>query len=324
MLSIPALQMNFMSNINWFPGHMHKAIKEIREILPKVDLIIEVIDSRIPYSSSNPVIDQFRADKPCIKLMSKSDLSDPAVTQLWLDHFRSQTGVGAIAVTTQQPEEIRSLIGLCKNITKGRENALGTVTALITGIPNVGKSTIINTLAGKVIAKTGNEPAITQRQQRIDLHNGLILVDSPGILWPKIENPRSGERLAITGAIKETAMSPDEVAVVAAAYLAANYPEQIKQRYKLAELPGHEQEVLEAIGRVRGCLAKGGVVDMPKVSRLLLTELREGTLGRISLETPEMAVAEELIVQQMREEKARREEEKRLAKKKGYKPKLQD
>lgn len=295
-------------SINWFPGHMHKAIKDIKEILPKVDMIIEVLDARIPYSSSNPVIEQFRADKPCIKLLSKSDLADPAVTQLWLDHFQQDRNVKSIAVTTEQPEQIRGLLGVCKNMLAGKENKLGNISALITGIPNVGKSTIINTLAGRQIAKTGNEPAITQSQQRIDLRNGLILIDSPGILWPKIHNVQSGYRLAVTGAIKNTAMNHEDVACYAADFLLKTYPEFMRQRFKLDTLPETEVEFLEVIGKQRGCLGGGGHVDFHKIGSVLLMEYRAAILGRISLETPAMAEAEKLEVERIMAEKAAQKE----------------
>ena len=294
-------------SINWFPGHMNKAIREIKELLPKVDLIIEIVDARIPYSSSNPVIEQFRGKKPWIRLLNKSDLADPDVTPLWQAHWEKQQGVKAIAVTSQRPEQIRSLIGLIKNILKGKENALGNVTVLITGIPNVGKSTIINILAGRQIAKTGNEPAITKGQQCINLNNGILLYDTPGILWPKIENVPSGYRLAATGAIKETAMSADDVAVFTVGFLKKAYPEQMKERFKLEELPEGEVDFLELVGRQRGCLGSGGHVDFHKISNILLQELRNVIIGRVTMETPEMVEQELVIVEQKRVEKAAKE-----------------
>ena len=166
-------------SINWFPGHMNKATREIREILPKVDLIIEIVDARLPYSSANPVIENFRADKPCLKLLSKSDLADPAITQQWLDHLQQDPTVRALAITTHKPESIRKLAEMCQQMVHKKRDRATTITALITGIPNVGKSTFINTLAGRQVARAGNEPAVTQRQQRIELGGGLILIDSP-------------------------------------------------------------------------------------------------------------------------------------------------
>lgn len=306
-------------SINWFPGHMHKAIKEIKEILPKVDVIIEVLDARIPYSSANPVIEQFRGSKPGLKILAKSDLADPVITEQWLTHFRQQPDMQAIAVTTQEPEQMRKLVGVCKQLLGGRTDKLGNVTALITGIPNVGKSTLINTLAGRSIARTGNEPAITQSQQRIDLANGLVLIDSPGILWPKIHNAASGYRLALSGAIKNTAMDEAEVVFFGVAYFLQHYPEALKKRFQLEELPSHEQEFLELAGRQRGCLGPGGRVDLNKISAVILNEFRAAILGNISLETPDMAIAEKAVVDQLLAEKAAAEAEDKKRRKAAFK-----
>lgn len=295
-------------SINWFPGHMNKAIREIKEILPKVDLVIEVLDARLPYSSSNPVIAKFCTDKPSLKLLTKSDLADPIITEQWLAYFRQQSQTQALAITTEKPEQIRALIGDIKQMLAGKEDKLGNLTALITGIPNVGKSTLINTLAGKQIAKAANEPAVTQGQQRIDLRNGLILIDSPGILWPKIENPKSGYRLALAGSIKNTAMNHEDVACFGAEFFLKHYPELMKKRFKLAELPSHEVEFLEIIGKQRGCLGSGGYVDFHKIATILLLEFRSAILGRISLETPEVAMAEQQEVERILAEKAAQKE----------------
>lgn len=291
-------------SINWFPGHMNKAIREIREILPKVDLVIEVLDARLPYSSSNPVIAKFCSDKPSLKLLTKSDLADPIITEQWLAYFRQQSQTQALAITSEKPEQIRGLIGDIKQMLAGKEDKLGNLTALITGIPNVGKSTLINTLAGKQIAKAANEPAVTQGQQRIDLRNGLILIDSPGILWPKIENPKSGYRLALAGSIKNTAMNHEDVACFGAEFFLKHYPDLMKKRFKLEDLPSHEVEFLEIIGKQRGCLGSGGYVDFHKIATILLLEFRSAILGRISLETPEVAIAEQQEVERILAEKA--------------------
>ena len=295
-------------SINWFPGHMNKAIREIKEILPKVDLVIEVLDARLPYSSSNPVIAQFCSDKPSLKLLTKSDLADPVITEQWLAYFRQQSQTQALAITTEKPEQIRGLIGDIKQMLAGKEDKLGNLTALITGIPNVGKSTLINTLAGKQIAKAANEPAVTQGQQRIDLRNGLILIDSPGILWPKIENPKSGYRLALAGSIKNTAMNHEDVACFGAEFFLKQYPEFMKKRFKLEDLPSHEVEFLEIIGKQRGCLGSGGYVDFHKIATILLLEFRSAILGRISLETPKVAIAEQQEVERILAEKAAQKE----------------
>ncbi|GEA61607.1 ribosome biogenesis GTPase YlqF [Vibrio comitans] len=295
------------NTIQWFPGHMHKARKEIEEVVPQIDVIIEVLDARIPYSSENPMISELRGDKPCIKVLNKRDLSDPELTQMWIEHFELQEGVKAMAVTTENPQEIHKIMELCRKMAPHREAMGKNIRTMIMGIPNVGKSTIINTLAGRTIAQTGNQPAVTRRQQRINLQNGVVLSDTPGILWPKVENPHSGFRLAATGAIKDTAMEYDEVAFYTVEYLAQQYPERLIERYQLDELPETEIELMEAIGRKRGALRSGGRVDLHKASEILLHELRQGVLGQITLELPEM-ITEELI--EVEKEAVRKEEAK--------------
>ena len=308
-------------SINWFPGHMNKAIREIRDILPKVDLIIEVVDARLPYSSANPVIEQFRADKPCLKLLSKSDLADPAVTEQWLAHLEQDPSVRALAITTEKPEQIRKLVDTALKMAGKRTDRATSVTALITGIPNVGKSTLINNLASRIIAKAGNEPAVTQRQQRIDLRNGLVLIDTPGILWPKIENPDSGYRLALSGAIKATAMQEDDVALFAAEYFMQAYPELMKERFKLEALPDEGVPFLETIGKQRGCIGKGGHVDFDRTAALLINEYRSAKLGPITLESPAMAEKEHVKVAEIRRKKEEEKEAKKKARKAAYKAK---
>ena len=278
--------------IQWFPGHMHKARKEIKKIIPKVDLILEVLDARIPFSSENPLVAELREDKPCIKLLNKSDLADPQVTKKWLSYLEREKNVKAHAVTCEQITGIKKIPGICLNMFPQRNTAVKPVRVLIMGIPNVGKSTIINILTGRIIAKTGDEPAVTKTQQTILLGNGIELVDTPGFLWPKIENINSGYRLAMTGAIKNTAMEFDDVAIFAADYLIRTYPVETQQRYKLNSVPEKDIDLLEAIGRKRGYLQSGGTVNIHKVSEILINEFRSKLIARISLETPEMIIDE--------------------------------
>ncbi|MDL2193449.1 ribosome biogenesis GTPase YlqF [Shewanella algae] len=289
--------------IQWYPGHMHKARKEIEEVMPQIDLVIEVLDARIPYSSENPMVAKLRQDKPCIKLLNKSDLADPETTNRWIEYLEQEQGVRAQAITTLQPAMVRKIPELCRKLVPVSEGALKDIRTMIMGIPNVGKSTIINTLAGRVIAKTGNEPAVTKAQQRINLKNGIVLSDTPGILWPKVDNEASGYRLAVTGAIKDTAMEYEDVALFAAAYFLHAYPEAMMERYKLTSLPATDIELLEEIGRRRGALRSGGHIDLHKASELLLHEFRSGKIGQLSLETPEMAQAEEVEVAKLLAEK---------------------
>jgi len=288
--------------IQWYPGHMHKASKEIKAILPEIDLIIEVLDARIPFSSQNPMIGKLRGDKPCIKVLNKSDLADPELTLHWQDYLEQEQGVKTLAVTSGQPEKIRQITALChKMVTK---RAGEQIHALIMGIPNVGKSTLINILAARTIAKTGNEPAITKMLQRIDIGNGIILLDSPGMLWANLENKNTGYRLATTGAIKDTAIQHDDIAAFLAEFLLQQYPETIKARFQLTQLPEHEAGLLEVIGKQRGCLRAGGKIDGDKVAKIILSEFRTGTLGKMTMETPAMMVQELAELEIIRAEKA--------------------
>ncbi|AQS36544.1 ribosome biogenesis GTP-binding protein YlqF [Shewanella psychrophila] len=297
--------------IQWYPGHMHKARKEIEEVMPQVDLVIEVLDARIPYSSENPVVSTLRGDKPCIKLLNKSDLADPEVTQRWIEYLEREQGVKAMAITTLKAAQVKKIPDLCRKFVPSRDKLEKDIRTMIMGIPNVGKSTIINTLAGRMIAKTGNEPAVTKVQQRINLRNGIVLSDTPGILWPKVDNEKSSYRLAITGAIKDTAMEYEDVAMFAAEYFLKAYPEAIAERYKLKALPDTDIELLEAIGRKRGALRPGGRIDLHKVSELVLHEFRSGKMGQLSLETPEMAEIEKAEVAVIMAEKAAKEDKRK-------------
>ncbi len=303
------------NSIQWFPGHMHKAIKEIEEVVPQIDVIIEVLDARIPFSSENPMISQIRSDKPVVKVLNKRDLADPALTQLWIEHLEQEQNVKALAITTSQPAEVQQILEQCRALAPHREEIGKNIRTMIMGIPNVGKSTIINTLAGRTIAQTGNQPAVTRRQQRINLQNGIVLSDTPGILWPKVENPHSGFRLAATGAVKNTAMEYDEVAFYTVEYLAKEYPDCLKQRYQLDDLPESDIEIMEAIGSKRGALRAGGRVDLHKTSEILIHELRAGQLGAITLERPEMITEElkqaELAAELKAQQKAKQKEERR-------------
>jgi ribosome biogenesis GTPase A len=303
-------------SIQWFPGHMHKARKEIEEVIPQVDVIIEVLDARIPFSSENPMISELRGDKPVVKVLNKRDLADPEKTELWIAHLEKEQGVKAMAITTANPQEVNKILELCRKLAPHREEIGKNIRTMIMGIPNVGKSTIINTLAGRTIAVTGNQPAVTRRQQRINLQNGIVLSDTPGILWPKVENPHSGFRLAATGAVKDTAIEYDEVAFYTVEYLAEVYPERLKERYQIdEELPDSDLEIMELIGRKRGALQSGGRVNLHKASEILLHELRSGTLGQLTLELPEMITKElvevELEATRKAEEKAKKKEERR-------------
>jgi ribosome biogenesis GTPase A len=301
--------------VQWYPGHMHKAQKEIKEVLPSVDLVIEVLDARIPYSSENPSIAMLRGDKPCIKVLSKTDLADPKMTALWQTYLEQEQGVKTFPTTTQEPAKIKQIVDLCRKMLPEKNASIKSITTMIVGIPNVGKSTLINTLADRVIAQTGNVPAVTKSQQRINLGSGIVLLDTPGILWPKIENPNSSYRLAASGAIKDTAMDYEDVGFFTADYLIKAYPELMKERFGLGELPDTELAFLEAAAARRGALRAGGRVNLHKICEVLINELRSGKLGQITLESPDMIEAEELEVAAVQAKK----EADKAAKKQKYK-----
>ena len=307
--------------INWFPGHMHKAQREIKEILPQIDVVIEVCDARLPFSSENPMITEIRGDKPLIKILNKSDLADPIKTQEWLDYLEAQQNVKAIALTTDNPSVAKTLPSLIRKLVPNKDQTGKQINAVIMGIPNVGKSTLLNTLVGKAKAKVGNEPAVTKGQQRIKLDEGLYLYDTPGMLWPKIVNECSGYRLAITSAVKDTAFDHDDIACFAAEYLLENYPDRLLERYKLDHLPETDIELLEGIGRVRGCIKGGGRVDFHKASAILINEIRDKTLGEITFETPQMVEKEIIHFDKVEADKVAAREAKKLARGRGRKNK---
>ena len=285
--------------VQWYPGHMNKARRIIKDTMSEVDLVIEVMDARIPFSSENPMVAELRQHRPCIKILNKSDLADPEITKMWLAHFDKEQGVKAQALSVQDKSRTKNLPSLCRKMLPDRGTAVKTIRVMIMGIPNVGKSTLINTLAGKTLAKVGDEPAVTKvvssAQHRIQLEGNIALSDTPGILWPKIENENSSYRLAITGAIKNTAFDFEDIALFAADYLIDAYGERVVERYKLKQCPEAGIDLLEAIGRRRGFLRAGGIIDLQRASEILIHEIRSGALGALSFETPEM-IAEETAI----------------------------
>ena len=275
--------------IDWYPGHMKKARAQIIEILPKIDLVIEVLDARLPVSSANPLLERLRGDKPCIKVLNKTDLADPTVTKRWVEFLEKQQGVKAIPIEATSRRDAGLIPKLCRKLLPARTQAKKPLRVLVVGIPNVGKSTLINTLAGKKIARVGDKPAITTCPQQIDLRNGILLSDTPGLLWPVLDNLAGAARLAASGAIGDNAFDTFAVGLTTAQYLAEKYPALLLKRYKIAELPETPLAIVEEIGRRRGCLIKGGDVDHHRAAELLLRELRAGNIGQISLERPEEA-----------------------------------
>ncbi|GFO61207.1 ribosome biogenesis GTPase A [Geomonas silvestris] len=267
---------------------MGKALESIADLIKKVDVVIEVLDARLPSSSSNHQLQALRRTKPWVKVLNKPDLADPAVTAAWLKQFKSETGVSAVAISAKKQLEVKKLIKLCKELSP-RNGRLGFPTrVMVVGIPNVGKSTLINTMAGRSLAKVGDKPAITTVNQRIEL-DGIVLSDTPGVLWPEMDDQEGAYRLAASGAIGANALDYHTVGLFAAEYLMRRYPELLKSRYKVAELSESPSALIEEIGRSLGCLIAGGEIDLNRASEAFLRELRAGKIGRISFEEPSLS-----------------------------------
>ena len=280
-------------SIQWFPGHMNSARRKAAESMEKVDMVIEVLDARVPLASSNPMIEALRKarQRPCLKILNKSDLADPAATKAWLAYFSKQKDVHAVAITTKKPAEVARIPDHCLKIAPHRGTALKPLRVMIMGIPNVGKSTLMNALLKKRVAKVGDEPAVTKTQQRLFLGNNIVLIDTPGLMWPKIEHPTDGLMLAASHAIGVNAIIEEEVATFLAEQLLQHYPALLKERYGVAADGTDGVGVIEAIAMRRGYRLKGGDADFEKAAHTLLQDYRSGALGRISLETPDSRVA---------------------------------
>lgn len=284
--------------IQWFPGHMTRARREIQEKLKLIDIAIELLDARVPLSSRNPMIEEILSGKPRLIVLNKSDLADSKTTEQWIAYFRneghecialdSNTGTRVGDITVKSKEILHEKIS--RQISKGINPRA--MRGIIVGIPNVGKSTLINRLAGRNIALTGDRPGVTKGQQWIKIGSEMELLDTPGILWPKFEDALVGFRLAMTGAIREQILNVDDIAFFAMRELVERYWPTIKERYELdtppKSLDDNEEivRVMEEIGRRRGCLISGGRVDLEKTSGIILRDLRSGKLGRITLEAP--------------------------------------
>lgn len=280
--------------IRWYPGHMGKAQEKIAEAIRKIDLIIEVLDARLPVSSCNHQLEEMRRSKPCIKVLNKHDLADPTVTRAWVQYFEQQSGVFALPMSARQHADVKQLIKLCQRTVPHRGRPGWPLRVMVFGIPNTGKSTLINTMAGKSMAKVGDKPAITTCAQQVDLHNGIVLSDTPGILWPNMDDQTVAYRLATSGAIGASALDYTCVGLFAVEFMMNRYPELLQRRYTFTELPQSPDAMLEAIGRRLGCLKGGGEIDIHRAAEAFLRELRAGKIGRISLEEPQQAKMEEV------------------------------
>ncbi|MCB1648172.1 MAG: ribosome biogenesis GTPase YlqF [Pseudomonadales bacterium] len=298
--------------ISWYPGHMHKANKEMAALIKQIDVVIEVLDARMPQASSNPLLKSMREGKPCLHILNKADLADPRITRQWLDYFRAQPLAHAAASGKDKRIETADVLHLCRVLLRKVDEArpkraepkpeqddnpdLAALRAwkkenkkhqiLIVGIPNVGKSSIMNQLLGRKIARTGNEPAITKGQQRVRLKDNWFLVDTPGVLWPKLEDQAAAYRLAMSGAIRNTAIEFLDVAQFAAKTLLEEFPERLQQRYGLQTLPADGEGFLRELALARGCVRKDQDIDWNRVAELLINDYRAGRFGPMSLERP--------------------------------------
>lgn len=279
--------------IQWFPGHMAKARRQIQEKLKMVDVVIELLDARLPLSSRNPMMEEITKDKPRLVLLNKSDLADETITKSWVQFFQKE-GFAALPVDSIGGTNVQFIPDRAEDLIAAKRQALidkgvnpRGVRALILGIPNVGKSSLINRLANRNIAQTGDKPGVTKAQQWIKVGTKMELLDTPGILWPKFEDEQVGLRLAMTGAIKDEILHHEDIAFHLIGFLRTHYPAKLAERYDIETLSDDNVEVMEEIGRRRGCLQGGGIVNLEKASELILREFRSGKLGQISLEQPE-------------------------------------
>lgn len=290
-------------HVQWYPGHMAKAKRIMETRIRQVDCVIELVDARLPVSSRNPVLQELSERRPSVIVMTRSDLADPAATEAWIEYFRSND-IEAIPVNVLAGEGLGLVKDSVHRLTAQKVNrdlARGlrrsVIRAMVVGIPNVGKSSFINQVARRSVAKTGNKPGVTRAEQWVKLGD-IELLDTPGVLWPKIDTPEQGLRLAVSGAIKDQIYDVEEAAIYFVCYTIHHYPDILKSRFELEELPSVEwsdvqtvwpivEDVFTRIGRRRGMIARGGDVDLERVSKMLIKEAQDGMLGRMSLEWPE-------------------------------------
>lgn len=278
--------------IQYFPGHMSKALRQVEEKLKYVDIVLELRDARIPYSSSNPKIEAIIKKKPRLILLTKSVMAEMNKTEEWINYYQ-ENNITALAIDTISNYQIDKIIPTARLILKDlfdKEKKKGLkerpIKAMIIGIPNVGKSTLTNKLANKKVAQTGDRPGITRHLQWINIKDEMLLLDTPGVLWPKFENKDVGLKLAVTGAIKDEILPLDDVAIYALDFLKTNYPNRLKERYNLSEISDNNIELMEAIGRKRGCLLPGNKINYDKVIDIILYEIRNMMLGKLTFEVP--------------------------------------
>jgi ribosome biogenesis GTPase A len=280
-------------SIQWFPGHMNAARKKAAESMEKTDLVIEVVDARLPVASSNPMIEQLRKfrQRPCLKILNKADLADPVATKAWIEHFGTQKDVFAVALSCKKPADVAKVPGLAMRLAPHRGTALKPLRMMIMGIPNVGKSTLINALLKRKAAKTGDEPAVTRQQSRFELDERHELIDTPGLMPPAIAHESDGLMLGASHLIGPESYDDEVVGTFLAQLLLERYPGLVRTRYGVepAGMDGHR--LISTIAKNRGYLRKGGEPHFEKAARALLQDYRSGLIGRVTLETPQSRAA---------------------------------
>ena len=300
--------------IQWFPGHMNKARKDVAERLKDIDVVIEMLDARLPASSANPMLARMAKGKPRLMILNKQDLADAAATQQWLEWYRAKKNTQALGMDAGERAPAQKLVAACRELAPTRGGLEKPLRVLICGIPNVGKSTLINSMSSRKVAKTGNMPGVTKNEQHIILADDVELFDTPGMLWPKIEVEEGGYNLAASGAVGRNAMDEEEVTLELLKYLIQHYVPELSARYKLDDIAGlQDWQVLEMIGRKRGAVQSGGKINVQKAAELVLTDFRDGNIGRITLERPEEWLAwekraKELAAIRAAEREARQQE----------------
>lgn len=273
--------------LSWYPGHMHKASKEVVKTLQRTQAVIEVLDARMPNASSNPHFAKLCEGHPRIRILNKADLAEPAITQQWLEHLNAEPRSICLVNGLESSLDAEQLVLAARKLfTASGLEISARQQLLIGGIPNVGKSTLLNKLCARKLAKTGNEPAVTKMQQRVRLDDHWHLVDTPGLMWPKLEDQIGAYRLAATGTIRNTAVESEDIAWFLAEELLTHYRARLEQRFELPPQARDAESVMTAVARARACIKAGGRVDWHKASEALLNEFRSGKLGRFSLERP--------------------------------------
>ena len=304
--------------IQWFPGHMNVTRKAIAERVKDIDVVLELLDARLPGSSANPMLAELTAGRPTLKILNKQDLADPDCTSAWLAHYNAQPGTCALALDASQSSHRQLIIDACHRLSPLRGGMAKPMRVLACGVPNVGKSTLLNTLSAKRQAKTGDEAGITRLEQRIVLADDFYLWDTPGMLWPRISVLQSGFNLAVSGAVGRNAYDDQEVALELLAYLKGHYAGLLAARFNISEVGAmQDEELLEAIGRRRAALQGRGKVNLQKAAEIVIHEFRAATLGRITLERPEEFAAWQTAAQQADAQRQARREARAQARRGG-------